>query len=152
MDASHETCTLTIKNISKEDVTVLDALNKAGGMSRDFPMGTNVRFKGSAWILVYSISSNLYDHGPGFTTERSSGRIIARPPQKDVVIHAGDSLVRKFSVADLLRFIAAQRQKSNDSPFQLQIYINVAQGETYKGVPIESEWIENAKPLSSIDQ
>jgi hypothetical protein len=146
-DANYKVCTLTIRNVSSEDVTILDAFNKAGGMSQDFPMGTNVRFKDTGWIDAYLISSFMQDHGPMLIRDRASSRIVTRPPQKDAVIHAGDSLSRKFSVSDLLTFVATQGQKPSNVPFQLQVHIHVAQGDNYKALqPIASEWISNDQP------
>ena len=155
-DPDSDYCTLTVRNTTREDITLLDAFSKKSGMTWDFPMGTCIRFKDSPeqeWLMSYRGSSNLYDHGPCFVTERESGRILARPPQKDLVLRPGASLVHRFRVSEVLHRTSARLitrengQLEMPFPFKIKAGIFVARGDTYDFLPVESEWRTNQRAI-----
>jgi len=107
VDADKGICTLTIKNTSEKPYFILDAFNQLSGMSSDFPMGTSIQFEGdSSWKPCYMASSNLFDHGPLYTSTKD-GWIIKGPIQNELLFLPGKKLVTTFRLQIIVSWMVS---------------------------------------------
>ena len=138
-------CVLKIFNPSLEPVTILKAFDRESGMSANLPMGTAYKFgENEDWIASYRISSSLWDHGPGYTTN-PEGKVIEGPKQPLVVLAPKEAISTEFSLEVAIRWMWEHVEKREDGrirmdkPFYLRAGVFVQKSEKeYEFIPTSS--------------
>ncbi len=128
-------CVLKIVNPSSDPVTILKAFDRESGMSANLPLGTAYKLgDNEAWIASYSISSSLWDHGVGYTTN-PEGKVIEGPKQPLVVLAPKETISTEFSLEVAIRWMWEHVEKMEhgrirmDKPFYLRAGVFVQKNE-----------------------